>query len=174
MFDLFVVLEEVKSVTTKEFGSVKVKRFYDAGNPVIITRDLKIAKKVYNKMALTEGKSVILATRKFYESDRTRFQQAMCNMTGSLDEEAVGLVTVRSAHDRKDCAHTLNVVLEKAGTKFMRSLEVETIISEVAAGARVKGIMLHNVTTDRDTVLRTSRENILPRRFSITFVENNR
>lgn len=175
MFDLFVVLEEVKSVTTKEHGSVKVKRFYDAGNPVIITRDIKIAKKVYNKMALTEGKSVVLATRRFYESDRTKFQQAVCNMTGELDEEAVGLLTVRSAHDGKDSAHTLDVIMEKNGSKFMRRFDVETIISEVSGGhANVRGIMMHNDTTGRDRVLHTSRANILSRKFSITFVENNR
>lgn len=54
MFNMFMVLEEVKSVTTKEAGSVNVKRFYDAGNPVIVTRDLKAAKKIYNRLALTE------------------------------------------------------------------------------------------------------------------------
>ena len=175
MFNMFMVLEEVKSVTTKEAGSVKVKRFYDAGNPVVMTRDLKSAKKVYNRLALTERKSVILVTRRFYESDRTKFQQAVCNMSGYLDEESVGLLTIRSAHDGKDCPHTLDVVLEKQGNKFMRKLDVEEIIKEVTGGhAIVRGIMMHNETTGRDTILHTSRSNIIPRRFSITFVENNR
>lgn len=174
MFDMFMVLEEVKSVTIKEFGSVKVKRFYDAGNPVIVTRDIKMAKKVYNKIGLTERKSVILVTRRFFESDRTKFQKVMCNMSGYLDEDAAGLITVRSAYDGKDYAHTLDVVLEKHGNKFMRKLDVEEIIKEVTGDhAIVRGIMMHNETTGRDTILHTSRSNIIPRRFSITFVEKN-
>lgn len=171
MFNMFMVLEEVKSVTTREAGSVNVKRFYDAGNPVIVTRDLKAAKKIYNRLALTERKSVILVTRRFYESDRTKFQQAVCNMTGCLDEEAVGLLTVRSAHDGKDCPHTIEAIIEKCGERFMKRFSVEDLIKEEAAGYSIKGAIMHNSTTGRDRVLRTARVNALPRVFSITFVE---
>lgn len=168
---MFMVLEEVKSVTTKEAGSVNVKRFYDAGNPVIVTRDLKAAKKIYNRLALTERKSVILVTRRFYESDRTKFQQTVCSMTGCLDEEAVGLLTVRSAHDGKDCPHTIEAIIEKCGERFMKRFSVEDLIKEEAAGYSIKGAIMHNSTTGRDRVLRTARVSILPRMFSITFVE---
>lgn len=171
MFNMFMVLEEVKSVTTREAGSVNVKRFYDAGNPAVVTRDLKAAKKVYNRLALTERKSVILVTRRFYESDRTKFQQTVCSMTGCLDEEAVGLLTVRSAHDGKDCPNTIEAIIEKCGERFMKRFSVEDLIKEEAAGYSIKGAIMHNSTTGRDRVLRTARVNALPRVFSITFVE---